>query len=275
MDTDCLWIKTALEEKYDLPFVVKVSRKYGDPVYTISPVNELNELFEVKILIRQQIRMIIEIKPQKYAADMMDEVNKADINKKNMFKHYVEMLHRKGAKVEFFINKNSYNAISEEIWNEDWGKFDVRITKILSEELTDMNVRDIMLEWSAWSVGLLLSLLNIEELHKKQYLEGKISQVLMNRYERNPINRELCLAANGYICKVCGFDFEEMYGEIGKKFIHVHHLEMVSSFGGEYYFNPEKDMIPVCPNCHAMLHKTDPPMQPKELVEIIAKNNRK
>ena len=114
-----------------------------------------------------------------------------------------------------------------------------------------------------------------QEQDDGKYGEGKIDQVLVNKYERNPINRQLCLAVNGYVCKICGFDFEKKYGDIGKGFIHVHHIEMVSSFGGEYYLDPKKDLIPVCPNCHAMLHRKNPPLEPAELRQIIDLNNIK
>ena len=54
---------------------------------------------------------------------------------------------------------------------------------------------------------------------------------------------------------ICGFDFEKTYGEIGKGFIHVHHIVPVSEIGESYRVDYEKDLIPVCPNCHAMLHR--------------------
>ena len=79
--------------------------------------------------------------------------------------------------------------------------------------------------------------------------------VVVNRYERNPEAREKCIAAHGYKCEVCGMDFEKTYGEIGKDFIHVHHIVPISTIGNEYKLDPEKDLVPVCPNCHAMLHR--------------------
>ncbi|MEG0771017.1 MAG: HNH endonuclease, partial [Clostridia bacterium] len=47
----------------------------------------------------------------------------------------------------------------------------------------------------------------------------------------------------------------KIYGEIGKDFIHVHHLKPLNEIGEEYIVNPVNDLIPVCPNCHAMLHR--------------------
>lgn len=164
----------------------------------------------------------------------------------------------------------------ESVWDEEWKNFRIRATRILAGELENDNVISVAVEWAGISVGMMLSLLNIESADNapEMFLEGGAQKVLVNRYERNPANRELCLAANGYICSICGFDFEKVYGELGKMFIHVHHIEKVSSFEEKYYMDPTKDMIPVCPNCHAMLHRVDPPMDPVELKHLIEELDR-
>ena len=64
---------------------------------------------------------------------------------------------------------------------------------------------------------------------------------------------------------VCGRDFETTYGEIGKGFIHVHHLTPIASIGKEYRLNVDTDLAPVCPNCHYMLHRKNPPFTIEEL----------
>ncbi len=48
--------------------------------------------------------------------------------------------------------------------------------------------------------------------------------------------------------------FEEVYGEKAKDYIEVHHIVPISERGGDYMVNPIKDLIPLCPNCHAMVH---------------------
>lgn len=85
--------------------------------------------------------------------------------------------------------------------------------------------------------------------------EGAVMQVTINRFERNRSARERCIAAHGCRCAVCGIDFGQVYGEVGKGFIHVHHIVPLASIGKTYRLNPEKDLVPVCPNCHAMLHR--------------------
>lgn len=64
-----------------------------------------------------------------------------------------------------------------------------------------------------------------------------------------------CIEKYGCKCSVCGFDFEKEYGELGKGFIHIHHIVPIARIGKEYKIDYEKDLIPVCPNCHAMLHR--------------------
>lgn len=105
--------------------------------------------------------------------------------------------------------------------------------------------------------------------------EGALMRVMANKYERNQKARRECVAKKGYQCLVCGKDFEVTYGEIGKGFIHVHHLTPISSIGKEYKLNVETDLAPVCPNCHYMLHRKNPPYTIEELKEILTKQSVK
>lgn len=99
--------------------------------------------------------------------------------------------------------------------------------------------------------------------------EGTRRTKLVTAYERNSEAREECLKHHGTVCLVCGFEFEECYGCIGKGFIHVHHVVPVSAIGQEYQIDPIRDLCPVCPNCHAMLHKRTPPYTTLELQEMM------
>lgn len=86
--------------------------------------------------------------------------------------------------------------------------------------------------------------------NEEMFREGQIK----HKYERNNRARQRCLETHGYNCKVCDFNFEDVFGEIGKEFIHVHHVKPISEIKSEYVIDPINDLIPVCPNCHAMLH---------------------
>ena len=105
----------------------------------------------------------------------------------------------------------------------------------------------------------------------EKYSEGAKKQVIINAYERNPEARAKCIEHYGATCQVCAFDFYKIYGKIGEGFIHVHHLiEIHTKEGEEYEVDPIKDLIPICPNCHAMIHKKNPAYTIEEIRNFIS-----
>lgn len=125
--------------------------------------------------------------------------------------------------------------------------------------------------WSAHLTKIGLSPLTFSEEVQapERYWEGALRRISVNAYERDPRARQACLQLHGSFCSICGFDFETTYGEIGKGFIHVHHLRQLSEIGEAYEVDPLRDLMPVCPNCHAMLHKQIPAYSIEELKERI------
>ncbi|MBU7440914.1 HNH endonuclease [Paraburkholderia fungorum] len=109
-----------------------------------------------------------------------------------------------------------------------------------------------------------------DEVEHKTYIEGAVLKVLVNRYERDPKARAAAIAHYGCVCCVCGFDFEAKFGKPGRGFIHVHHVVDLATINGEYKVDPVKDLRPVCPNCHAMLHTENPAMEVSVLQELMA-----
>lgn len=109
-----------------------------------------------------------------------------------------------------------------------------------------------------------------------EYLEGEEQTILVTKYERNQEARRKCLEYLGTSCKVCGVNFFEEYGEIGRDFIHVHHIIPISQIKKNYVIDPFKDLVPVCPNCHAMLHRRNKDGNYPSVEELIAlKINKK
>jgi len=104
--------------------------------------------------------------------------------------------------------------------------------------------------------------------HEK-IMEGARRQVTVNAFERSRAARESCIRRWGLACTVCGFDFEETYGGRGAGFIHIHHLRPLASIGAEYELNPVEDLRPVCPNCHAMIHRFEPALTLEEVRHLI------
>lgn len=103
----------------------------------------------------------------------------------------------------------------------------------------------------------------------RKMTEGSRISVEVSRIERDPTARRRCIKLFGAICSVCGFDFERTYGPIGSGFIHVHHLNPLASAKGRRTVSPQSDLRPVCPNCHEMLHRRNPPFGIDEMKAIV------
>lgn len=84
--------------------------------------------------------------------------------------------------------------------------------------------------------------------------EGAAYEFISTAYERDPQARQECIAEYGARCSVCTMSFGEDYGPEAEGYIHVHHLRPLAEIRGEHRVDPVKDLRPVCPNCHAVLH---------------------
>lgn len=122
-------------------------------------------------------------------------------------------------------------------------------------------------EWSA-SIGSYFQL-SSEEIADDTFWEGAVRRIAVNAYERSASARARCIAHYGCSCTICGFDFEVRYGDAGAGLIHVHHLVPIGSVKREYKIDPLSDLIPVCANCHAMVHRREPPYTPAEVREML------
>jgi len=116
-----------------------------------------------------------------------------------------------------------------------------------------------------FAAGLVSHASLLSEPPASKYYEG--NEVFSYRvgYERNPEARIACLSHHGYACKACGMSLEIAYGSIAREFIHVHHLSQISDAGGQREVNPVLDLVPLCPNCHAVAHRRSPPFSVEEL----------
>lgn len=85
--------------------------------------------------------------------------------------------------------------------------------------------------------------------------EGSKKVFYTNRYERNPKNRKECIKYHGTKCAVCGFNYQKAYGEWGKDYIEVHHIIPLHTLDEEIAVNPITDLLPICANCHRMIHR--------------------
>ncbi|MGC0844635.1 HNH endonuclease [Pantoea agglomerans] len=130
-----------------------------------------------------------------------------------------------------------------------------------------LNKRYLRKEGTVWYADFLPNNFPDEIPVPDSYAEGAKKQVVVNAYERDPKARNACIDWHGTTCQCCGFDFEKVYGEHGKGFIHVHHIKPLHTVGEDYIVNPIDDMVPLCPNCHAMIHRVSEVLTLEELKE--------
>lgn len=168
-----------------------------------------------------------------------------------------------------------------EISNRDGFKITINQTdksalffKVLFDSLLELSDKGSLLELS----NEINELANEQQFYvdlssptNEKLLEGIQKTITATIYERNPKAREECLKHWKYSCVVCGFNFEETYGELGKNYIHVHHINQISSIKKEYEVNPVEDLRPVCPNCHAMIHRNKEALTIEELKSKMSK----
>ena len=101
------------------------------------------------------------------------------------------------------------------------------------------------------------------------YKEGSVQSILINRYERDFRARADCIRHYGTTCVLCGSDFAAVYWEVMTGFTHVHHCTPLSSLGAGYEVDPIRDLRPVCPNCHAVLHRREPAYSLEEVQRFL------
>ncbi len=101
------------------------------------------------------------------------------------------------------------------------------------------------------------------------YSEGSVQRILVNSYERDPQAREECIRHYGTTCVLCHCDLVATYGELMQGFIHIHHVRPLSCVGRGYRVDPIQDLRPVCPNCHAVVHRRDPPYSLDEVRQFL------
>lgn len=93
-----------------------------------------------------------------------------------------------------------------------------------------------------------------EEIQVESLTEGATRTVQVNAFERSPEARRRCIEVHGTSCVVCDFSFGRAYGDFARDFIHVHHLNPLAMQRDEHEVDPVRDLRPVCPNCHAIIH---------------------
>jgi len=124
------------------------------------------------------------------------------------------------------------------------------VRDLSEEEFDKITYKATILDQKLWEPNS-----DYEASHTSGVLEGGKMVYFSVKYERVKSNRDKAIKIHGYNCCICNINFKETYGEIGEGFIHIHHLKPLFSLESEVIPDPSKDLVPVCPNCHAIIHR--------------------
>lgn len=212
-----------------------------------------------------------------FASGIVQAMGATAPEKGDVFSDLVAAILDAGATFRMIVNDEPQNPRQPDTWPADWTRLSLELVKSpLAINTEDpQETENTVVYWGSHFLACVLNLVPLEENEPEfdadltGLPEGAVTRMEVNRYERNHLNRATCLQIHGHGCKVCGMSFDSVYGEIGQGFIHVHHTTPVSELGDSYRVNPITDLVPVCPNCHAMLHKRNPPLSINELRDII------
>jgi len=271
-------VKKKLEEAYQIPVEILslIEGRKGLHFQVIkkqlySPDQEKILGFDV-VVQSQRIEMFM-LWNEPLIDSPLPEIWKAELMKSQQAFHvFWSQLVEKHMSLSLFVNGRDVSlskALSPDL---TWQSVDIKAvcTSVAmvddTHSLSDFAVQSIVFYW-----GLVLSLLGTDTTLPSSCCDGKVTTKEVNVYERNPLNRKACIALKGTTCAVCGLNFEKKYGPVGAGFIEIHHRKPVSQYDGEQLVNPLTDLVPVCANCHAMLHRRNPPYSVEELKEMIQK----
>lgn len=262
-----------LKNRFGLPISVQYKHIAEGSLITIQPLEIPHTIgFSIELLLGWR-SIEARFVPGRYAAELVKIMGAASNDQRSVFKVFFESIVLNGGIVRLIINNVEFNPNETKEWPVEWLRVNIKMRKEgLVLNLDDSHITDIIYPWCARFMGMTLALLPIESAGEpltESHEEGMPYETIAKKYERSQINRAACIEFHGLNCKVCGFSFLEYYGEIGSNFIHVHHLEPLSIMEGSYCVNPANDMIPVCPNCHVMMHRRNPPFSIEEMKAIL------
>lgn len=203
----------------------------------------------------------LELKPDSFARDLIEEFYMSI--SKPAFHSIFKSVEQKGYRLKLLADKKAVELdVRHEYIHKEINSFSFSMEKlgVLHGDTDDQkNLEQFLL--NAFSIfGVLFPLVQEQQEYDESVQglpEGSISTVLVNKYERSKANRLACIAHHGYQCMVCNETMSDKYGDLGEEYIHVHHLTPVSEIGADYLVDPVSDLVPLCPNCHAMIHRMD------------------
>lgn len=273
-EIDALRLGQLLQERLGLALTAKREIVDGGLFTTLRP-SDLEEGNGFAIIVSRTARQIeASFKADNFAGRLIRKMSQADASARGTFHALLEQARKDVDHIYLEVSGSSVEALPES--DTPWTGFGLDVTcRLPGAKLSEAALMEVALKVASVCMTMALSLLAVEpastdEPGEIQGLpEGARIRVEVNRYERSPVNRAACIQHYGATCLACGFDFKSFYGDLGEGYIQVHHRKPVSQMNESYFVNPVTDLVPVCANCHAMVHRHDPPMPVEALRDLV------
>lgn len=249
-----------------------------DPFIDIRPADlHPNDAFSVRFAPGWR-SAVAEFIPGAFSAPLIVQMGHAGQQERNTFAIFASALIQRRTQIVFRVNGADLPTTEFDRWPADWNRLELyarTANQVIEKSDTGQMFRmvdDLVIP----VFGMLVSLIGTDDPDDAIVgaIEGRSIQALTTRYERKKVNREACIQLKGTACAVCAFDFAHVYGSLGVGYIEVHHVIPVSDLPTDYQVNVATDLEPLCANCHAMVHRSDPPLSIATLRTVIFNNSK-
>lgn len=211
--------------------------------------------------------------PGKFAAPLISQMGTAKSETTSMFSALALRLGKKKCQITFRVNGMLQSPLDPVSWPTEWNRIELCIKSefMIIDRYDNSQMVQLITDIVVPLFEMVVLLIGVEEPIEE--IEGKAEgtpyQTLVTKYERKRINRDVCIQMKGTRCAACGFDYAEFYGEKGLGYIEIHHITPLSEIGPDYRINVMNDLVPLCANCHAMVHRYHPTLSIAELTSLI------
>lgn len=222
-------------------------------------------------------RLRIVFEPGKFAGDLLNDMGRADETGRAAFRAVLKGCRDLGAQIDLQVNGEPVHFEEGNVWSHSWARFALSVNKGQLELGTEDGETDadIICRWTGRFAAAIVAILPLEDESEAidpdvtGYPEGALRTLKVDRYERDRRNRAAAVAVHGSSCFACGLDMGTRYGEVAEGFIEIHHVTPVSQIGEAHVIDPARDLVPLCPNCHAVAHRRNPPLSVDEIRALL------
>jgi 5-methylcytosine-specific restriction protein A len=268
LDVDLL--RRKLENKFQLTLIGQKEIVDGGTFDTIRPSSMEQGISFAILLARTHRQFEASFRADNFAGSLLREMSEAGQAEKTSFVKARQIAESAGEQINVAINGDASSDCINHV--DRWSKVEIDVARRFPASSQSAELMATALSVTSTCLSLVLTLtgtgeagLTTSDNSVSGLPEGAKLRVEVNRYERSPVNRVACIKHYGLSCQCCGFDFQKVYGTLGEGYIEVHHRTQVSKMGPGYLVDPIEDLIPLCANCHAAVHRNDPPVTVQEL----------